>query len=96
MKFIYEGNESIHQNIRGRVVFMHDKKKDIQKFILDIFRRDKHVFFPSSVGGAGAVVLAILQNKNQKGICINKQEVARWQNILKAKIYHPRTVQEVS
>lgn len=75
---------------------MHSKKKEIEKFLLNIYRRDKHIFFPSSVGNVGSVVLAIMPNLNQSEIAINKQEIFRWQSILKAKVYHLKNISELN
>lgn len=71
---------------RTQVVFRDKSRKEIEKFLLNIYRRDKSIFFPSSVRPASRIVLIIMHMANGSPIPINKQEIGSWEDILKAEI----------
>jgi hypothetical protein len=76
--------------VRTQVVFRNESKKEVEKFLLNIYRRDKRVFFPSSVRVTGRPVLVIMNGVNGRPIPINKQERANWEDILKAEVLYAK------
>lgn len=71
VRFIYEGSDHLPQQLRSRVVFMNPQKKEVEKFLLNIFRRDKQVFFWSSIPNGGNIILAIMRNQHGQIIHIS-------------------------
>ena len=52
VKFIFEGREQeiTANNVRERIKFRDERPREIQKFLQNIYRRDKHIFFHSNIG----------------------------------------------
>lgn len=63
---------------------------------MNIYRRDKSIFFPSSVKPAPRIVLIIMNAANGKPIPINKQELASWEDILKAEILYAKDMSKLT
>jgi len=78
VRFVAESPDSLPAAAKTHVVFRDENSKEIQKFLLNIYRRDKRVFFPSSVRATGRPVLVIMYGPNGRAIAINKQERANW------------------
>ena len=94
VKFICQFSDQVTSNSRQKVGFKHQDKREIEKFLLNVYRRDKHVFFPSSVRSK-EVLLGVLRGEGGRPIPINKQELANWQNILKASVIQPCEVAQL-
>ncbi len=59
---------------------------------MNIYRRDKSIFFPSSVRPTPHIVLIIMNAANGRPIPINKQEISSWEDILKAEVLFAKDV----
>jgi hypothetical protein len=88
VRFVAEFGDNLSTTLKQLVVFKNESRKEVEKFLLNIYRRDKRIFFPSSVRVAGQVVLIIMHGVNSRPIPINKQEKANWEDILKAKLLY--------
>jgi hypothetical protein len=73
VRFVAECPDSLPAAAKNYVVFRDESPKEVQKFLLNIYRRDKKVFFPSSVRVSGRPVLVIMYGPNGRAIAINKQ-----------------------
>lgn len=96
MRFVAECPETLPVAVKTQVVFRNESRREIEKFLLNIYRRDKRVFFPSSVRVTGKAILVMMNGVNGRPIPINKQERANWEDILKAEVIYVKDVPQLN
>lgn len=73
------------------VIFANENRQEVEAFILNAYRRDQQVIFPSAVKNK-KVVLAVMPGKDGKTLPIRKNELNNWRDILKAKLVEVSTL----
>ena len=83
---MYHGDEG-QMDQRRKTIFGHQDRNEVQKFILNPFRRSHYEHFPSAVNNSKVILAAVNSTYRQfKTIPINQREVNNWKKLLNADI----------
>lgn len=72
---------------RRKIIFTHPDRIEIQKFIINPFRRNIYEYFPSAVSNSKIMLAPVNSSYRQfKTIPLNQREVNNWKRIINADI----------
>jgi len=86
VSIIYHGDEG-QTDQRKKIIFGHGDRIEVQKFILNPFRRSHYEYFPSCVFNQKVMLAPVNSTYRQfKTIPLNQREVNNWKKLLNADI----------